>query len=423
MKGSWRLARLFDAPHCLAFAAAALVLGASSLWWALINLARAHDIGIPWGLPPPIAHGVLMTFGFMPMFFIGFLFTAGPKWLKRPPVPARELLPALLPQLAGWAVFMLATHARDAELGRALGAIGLAAVAFGWSGGTRQFWRLLNASRVDDRTHPRVIGVACIVGSAALGVVAWGVATGEYAAVRAATQVGLWGFVGLVFASAAHRMVPFFSSAAFPLLDAWRPQWLLWTFVGVFAFEAMTACIEALGIVRTQAWLALRAGVELPAGIGCVALSVRWGLVQSLRVRLLAMLHVGFTWLGIALLALGVSHALALSGGDPARFGLAPLHAYTMGYLGSTMFAMVTRISCGHSGRNVTTDNFIWRLFWLLQIALAARLAAALPGALGGDWTLMLLGASALGWAAVCVAWSLRYGHFYGTPRLNRRAA
>src|SRR5688572_19154816 len=197
MSSSWRLARLFDAPHRLAFAAAALVLGASSLWWALINVGRAQDIGVPWGLPAPIAHGVLMTFGFMPMFFIGFLFTAGPKWLKRPPVNARELLPALLPQIAGWAVFMLATHARDADLGRALGAIGLAAVAFGWSTGTRQFWRLVNASSVDDRTHLRLIGVACIVGSVALGVAASGVAIGDYAVVRAATQIGLWGFVGL----------------------------------------------------------------------------------------------------------------------------------------------------------------------------------------------------------------------------------
>jgi uncharacterized protein involved in response to NO len=90
-----------------------------------------------------------------------------------------------------------------------------------------------------------------------------------------------------------------------------------------------------------------------------------------------------------------------------------------MGYLGSTMFAMVTRFTCGHSGRNVTTDDFIWRLFWILQIAVAARLAAALHG----DWTLALLGASALGWAGVCVAWSLRYGHWYGTPRPDGKAA
>ena len=143
---------------------------------------------------------------------------------------------------------------------------------------------------------------------------------------------------------------------------------------------------------------------------------MRWALVQSLRARLLAMLHVGFTWLGIALVMLGLSHATGHS------LGLAPLHAFTMGYLGSTMFAFVTRITCGHSGRNVTTDNFIWRLFWLLQLAIVARLAAALLPAFGIDWGPALLAASALAWAGLCVAWSVRYGYWYGTPRPDGQA-
>jgi CheY-like chemotaxis protein len=61
---------------------------------------------------------------------------------------------------------------------------------------------------------------------------------------------------------------------------------------------------------------------------------------------------------------------------------------------------------------------FLRKLGW--QARITARLAAVL---LGGEWTLALLAASAAGWAGVCVAWSLRYGHWYGTPRLHRKAA
>ncbi len=413
---AWRLVRLLDAPHRLAFAAAALVLSASSLWWAAINVSRARDIAVPWGLPSPIAHGVWMTFGFMPLFIIGFLFTAGPRWLKRAPVPAGELLPALLPQLVGWAVFMLAAHGPDIHFGRSLGAIGLLAVTLGWCIASAKFWRLVRSSAVEDRVHLRLIGAGCVIGAAALCAAACGLAAGDFALVRAATLAGLWGFVGLVFATASHRMIPIFSAAAWPLLDAWRPLWLLWSFAAVFALQAAAESIEALALAGTGLWFALRAAVELSAGIGCLALAVRWALVQGLRVRLLAMLHVGFTWLGIVLVMLGLSHATGHS------LGLAPLHAFTMGYLGSTMFAFVTRITCGHSGRNVTTDNFIWRLFWLLQLAIVARLAAALLPAFGIDWGPALLAASALAWAGLCVAWSVRYGYWYGTPRPDGQA-
>lgn len=41
----WRLAWLFAAPHRLAFAAAAAVLGASAAWWALAMLARWAPAG------------------------------------------------------------------------------------------------------------------------------------------------------------------------------------------------------------------------------------------------------------------------------------------------------------------------------------------------------------------------------------------
>ena len=229
------------------------------------------------------------------------------------------------------------------------------------------------------------------------------------------------GFVGLVFATVAHRMIPFFSAAAVPRLDAWRPLWLLWVFVAVFAFEAFAASFEALAPVRGPAWAAGRAAVELPAGAGALALALRWGLLQSLRIRLLAMLHVGFSWLGLALLLSGASHAAAAWSASPPTLALVPLHAYTMGYLASTMFAMVTRVACGHGGRVQVADDFAWRLFWVLQLAIAVRLLAAVVTDLDGTWSQALVSCAAVGWAGVCVAWAVRYGRWFGTPRPDGR--
>lgn len=415
----WRLAWLFAAPHRLAFAAAALMLAASALWWALAMLARMQGVPLAWALPPVLAHGLVMSLGFVPLFFAGFLFTAGPKWLGQPPVEARLLLSPVLAMLAGWAVFGLGVHARDATLGRLFGALGLCAVTVGWTSLLRRFAHLLLTSPVADQTHARVIAVAGVLGAAALWAATVGLALGAFDMVRAAVKLALWGFIGVVYLAVSHRMIPFFTASALPVLDAWRPTWLLWSFVAVLGVEGTFAVAETLWWPLPAPLRAAQSAVELAAGTAVLALAVRWGLVQSLKVRLLAMLHLGFVWLGLALLLAGVSHVLMVASDNALSLGLAPLHAYTMGFLGSTLIAMVTRVSCGHGGRTLAADNFVWRLFWLLQVAVAVRVAAALQSSLGVDGSDVSMGLAALGWAACCAAWALRYGRWYGRPRAD----
>jgi uncharacterized protein involved in response to NO len=97
---------------------------------------------------------------------------------------------------------------------------------------------------------------------------------------------------------------------------------------------------------------------------------------------------------------------------------LGSLHALTMGCLASLMFAMVTRVSCGHSGRALVADKLVWVLFWLLQAATVLRIVAAAPSALG-TWLLL---AAALLWAGVMAAWGVRMARWYGRLRADGRA-
>ncbi|MBL0251559.1 MAG: NnrS family protein [Polaromonas sp.] len=127
-----------------------------------------------------------------------------------------------------------------------------------------------------------------------------------------------------------------FSTSALPALDAWRPMWLLHCMVAIIAFEGVMAGVEVwLWPVPTSLrWL--QVALEVPAAALLLWLAVRWGLIQSLKIRLLAMLHGGFFWLGITLALQAVSHSLmALS---QASTGLAPTHAMTM-ISGATLLA------------------------------------------------------------------------------------
>jgi uncharacterized protein involved in response to NO len=88
-----------------------------------------------------------------------------------------------------------------------------------------------------------------------------------------------------------------------------------------------------------------------------------------------------------------------------------------MGCLASLMMAMVTRVSCGHSGRALVADRLVWSLFWLLQTATLLRLAAATQAALA-VWLLL---PAALLWAGVMAVWGLRQAGWYGRLRADGR--
>ena len=144
-------------------------------------------------------------------------------------------------------------------------------------------------------------------------------------------------------------------------------------------------------------------------------LAVRWAVVQNLKIRLLAMLYGGFTWLGLALALAAVSHAMMAITGSARSLGLAPLHAMTMGYLGATLLAMATRVSSGHSGRPYAADARVWLLYRILQAAVLLRVSAALWPASAAALTLL----AALAWSTATIGWSFRYGRWFGRPRVD----
>ena len=406
----WRLARLLTAPHRLGFFSAALMLASSALWWALVLGARQAGVALPWAVAPPLAHGLVMAMGFMPLFIVGFLFTAGPRWLGLPDVAARSLRRPVLAMLAGWALALTGFHAQAVLAG-----LGVALVAGGWSVVVWRFVGLLGRSTVPDKLHARVIALAATVGALALWGAALALALGHATGLRVATQLALWGCLAPVFATVSHRMIPFFTASALPFLDVWRPNWLLWVMLAVLALAGAGAVAELLWWPLPAAVHWALVGVQAPAALLLLWLALRWGLVQSLRIRLLAMLHGGFVWFGLALALAALSQGLQARGG--AGLGLAPLHALTMGYLGATLIAMITRVAAGHSGRPLAADDIAWTLYWGLQTAALLRVAAALwPAA---QSLLVLLAAAA--WALAATGWAWRYGGWLGRPRADGR--
>jgi uncharacterized protein involved in response to NO len=260
------------------------------------------------------------------------------------------------------------------------------------------------------------IGIGCALLFAA------GLAIRHMQVVAAALWLMVFAFITPIYATVAHRVLPFFTSNAVTRVVPWKPNWALGLLLAaVFAFGGLQLTAR-LGLLpgAVTAWWTLALLAPAAALLGWLA--VRWGLLQSLAgpsLRLLAMLHLGFVWAVIALALAAVDAALLVAdGGQPAlRLGLAPLHALTMGFLGGLLFAMATRVISGHGGMALVADDFVWRLFWLLQGAALLRLLAAV-------WpthSAVLSAASATVWLVVWLAWASRYAPVLVRPRRDGR--
>lgn len=408
---AWQWAGLWRAPHRLAFFAGMCLLIAAGLWWAAVQLDRTTGwLGLGYAVPPTLTHAAVMVLGFMPLFFAGFLFTAGPKWLGVEGPTAAAMTPALGLQAMGWLAWLAGAH-----LHHGLAVAGALAAGIGLALQYGRFWSLWRRSQADDRVHATVAAVGGTVGALAAIGLALALLAGQWVLAMALVHTALWGFIVATYVAVAHRMIPFFTSGVLPMIEVWRPFWVLWLMLGAVALEVLAVWLAAAGWAELAGWRMLRGALELAIGGILAWLAWVWGLVQSLKFRLLAMLHLGFVWFGLSLLLSGASQLMQSLGGPPT-LGLGALHALTMGFLGSILLAMVTRVSCGHSGRALVADDTVWGLFWLLQVAVLLRTASTLPG-LGGWWML----AAALLWAGVTLIWGTRLLAWYGRPRADGR--
>lgn len=366
------------APHRPLFLAGGLLWAAGALWWAAQTLWPSAAAT----LPGTALHGALMSLSFMPCFIAGFAFTAAPRWLGLPPVDGRHLRGATLCLLGGWLLALAA-----AQVGAALAAAGGLVMAA--SGLAALSLRLLRLCRGRRSSHALALASGLVWISLCVAVAALALGQGNALLLRAATLAGLYFGVGGVFVVALQRLTPFLhqhKQRRAPLLPA--------------LLAAGLALRGGLHLLALWLW-PLPAWLAAPAALACAALAAlllhaafRAELAAARRTPLVAQLHLGFVWLGLSF----ALDAAALLQRLPAAAGL---HALTLGFMGTTMLAMVSRVCAVQHGRSVAVDRVLWSMQCLLQCVVIARLMAAVrPG---------MLAAAAAGFALLALAWALRY--------------
>ncbi|MDP1633917.1 MAG: NnrS family protein [Gallionellaceae bacterium] len=392
------------APHRVMFFGGALQAVAVMLWW-LVELATRYGIvgePVDWPLAPVAIHSYLMIFGVFPMFMFGFLMTTFPRWMSGFEIPARRYVPAFV-------LLMLGTLLFYAGLAGGRGMLVAAAISMlaGWGTALYALLRVLLDTRHQDKRHPQIVFVALLMGWCSLGsYLAW-LLSDVAIWLRIAQQGGIWLFLLPLFASVAHRMLPFFTGSALQLQNVPRPSWPWWVMLAGSAAHGLLQLANADALL----WLA-----DVPLAMGALYLSHAWGFQRSLRIPLLAVLHIGFAWLGIAMLLSGVqSFVLFDSHGATRILGLAPLHALTIGCFSTLLIGMATRVTLGHSGLPMRIDARVTAMFVAIQLVAVLRVLADMLPALS-LW--MYVAAAAL-WLLCFAAWTMRYLPVYLRPRAD----
>jgi len=388
------------APHRLLFFLGMLQTVFVLVWWTLILGLRITGLATPpTNVPGAWAHAFLMLYGVIPFFIFGFLFTVYPRWMNGAPVSRRHYVASFLLLAGGLLLFYPGLYLPPIVLVTAL-----VLLLAGWGVALFSLYRVYAHAR-QRGPHERLLNLALAAGMLGIAVFLAAVLTGSARLFVLSRELGLWLFLVPVVFLVAHRMIPFFSQSTLMNYIVVRPAW---------GPSLMAVCVTAHAGFELSGLPQWRFLADLPLALAALHHSYVWQFRRSFHARLLAMLHIAFLWLGIAM-SLYTAQSLVLLATGTDTLGRAPLHALGIGFLASMIVAMASRVTLGHSGRALNADRLTWAVLLGVNASAVLRIAGEflLPVA---SWLNLL---AALVWLAALLPWVLRYLPMYLQPRID----
>jgi uncharacterized protein involved in response to NO len=387
------------APHRLLFFIGASNVLLAMAWWSLWLMdARWQLFGLPQpSIPAGWMHAFIMQYSVLPPFIFGFLLTVFPRWLNLPALSKWHYLPIGLGLFAGQLVLLVGLFGYPLWI-----LIGLFQITAGWFAG---LIILFNVFRQTKQIAWHAISMLVALGFGLIGLMlvlsySW---TGNTELMFVAIKIGTFALLLPIYFTVCHRMLPFFASCVIKDYVVYRPMWSL------ALFWVMALIHLGLEITRLNAWLWLPDSV---LALLSIHLLWRWWPRDSVP-PLMRVLLLGFAWLPIAMLLYSLQ-SIWLLATDQLILGRAPAHALFIGFFGSLLVAMVTRVTQGHSGRPLLLGWPAGFAFVMIQIVCIFRIVAELMP----DYYFWQ-SVTALLWIGAFLPWVLRSTSIYLTPRVD----
>lgn len=393
------------APHRVMFFGGGVQIVAAILWW-LFELVTRHGMAGPpinWSIMPGYAHLYLTVFSLFILYIFGFVMTTFPRWMGGREIRKSIYVTSFVLLMTGNMLFYAGLATQQIVLQLAL-IISLS----GWAVGIYALLRVVLDTPPSDKINPLVILLSLLMGWLGLLSYLFWLVSDNVRWVQLAAQLGIWLFLVPLFVSVGHRMIPFFTKSALPHASISRPDWPWWVLL------AGSAAHGVLQFYDAAAWLWL---ADAPATLAAFQLSYSWGFRQSFKNAMLSILHLGFAWLGVALLLYTIQSAVIFASNESVFIlGLAPLHALTIGCFATLVIGMGTRVTFGHSGMPFIVNPPLKLMFAGVQFAAILRILADVVPQQHNHWLYLL---SALLWLLCFTPWVWRFLPAYWKVRVD----
>jgi uncharacterized protein involved in response to NO len=354
-------------------------LAAMGLW----ILALQGYVTIPTAFDPVGWHVHEMLFGFVAAAIAGFLLTAIPNWTGRMPLQGVPLSVLVGVWLAGR--FAVGT---SAWIGAGIAAvIDLAFLTLLLGVVLRE---ILAGRNWRNLPMPVVLG-----GLLAANALTHADAAGLAGAGPLGQRLGI-GLVILLISLVGGRIIPSFTLNWLKK----RGESNLPASFGALDRAALGLVAAALAIWVIAPGSPIGGAALLAAGVASLVRLARWRGHRTLAEPLVWSLHLGFLWVPVGLLLIGLG--IFLPEVPPA----AGLHALTAGAMGGMTLAVMTRATLGHTGRPLIADRWTGAIYVLVATAAAVRAIAPFSAAA----YLPLLWASGLAWSFAFALFAAHYG-------------
>jgi uncharacterized protein involved in response to NO len=334
-------------------------------------------------LPPELWHGHELIYGFASAFICGFVLTALPSWAGTREVKGGPLIALATIWIAGrvasWCYGWLPIGwiaGLDLLLFAALGALVLPGLL-----------------RVIDRRYLALLPI--LLGFLAADAAYYlAIANEAFEPAQRALLLALNVLV-VLFAIISGLLTPVFTETALQSRGETVPF--------RFSVSLEAAAIASVLLFAAADW----AGVPpaLNGAIACIGAIVnaarlsRWHSAAALTIPLVFAMHVGYSWLVVAMALRGLSDAFALV---PRN---AWIHAFTVGALGMTMLSFANRVVLRHTGRIAEASPLALVGLIIMFSAGITRVTASLL-----DGSVLWMALSAGAWALPFLLFLLEHG-------------
>ncbi|MDZ4116121.1 MAG: NnrS family protein [Xanthomonadaceae bacterium] len=394
------LPRLAEAPHRLLFFVGTFNVLAMMLWWTLWLIGQHWPaLALPQSpIPAGWAHALMMPLQVLAPFMFGFLLTVFPRWMNQPALSRWHYLPVGVGLFGGQVLMLVGLYGYPH-----LVHLGTVFSIAGWVASMAALFGVL--WREQGRTWHALSAFAALT----MGLLAWLLfaawlhAQSHLLWVFAAIKIAIFGFALPVYLTVCHRMLPFFASVVIPGYRMWRPLWLLTAWWLLLFAHLLLELMHGYRLL----WIA-----DLPMALLAAFTLWQWWPRKPMP-GLLSVLLIGFSWLPIGFALFAVQSLVFAINGEFV-LGRGPVHAITIGFFGSLLVAMVTRVTQGHSGQPLHMTGVAWFAFITIQCVAVIRLLseAATDGPL---WQIV----AGLGWLLAFTPWVLRSMRIYLSPRAD----